>query len=113
MARTRHDVWKLGGDWSDPLIWYARGVRALQQRPITDRTSWRFLAAMHGIDLQLWRAFGYLAAGEKLPPRAAHIAFWKQCRPQSCYFLPWPRGFRPPLEAICRAAIGPLGGPAD
>jgi tyrosinase len=113
MARTRHDVWKLGGDWSDPLIWYARGVRALQQRPITDRTSWRFLAAMHGIDLQLWRAFGYLAAGEKLPSKADQNAFWKQCQHQSWYFLPWHRGYLAAFEAIIRAAIAPLGGPAD
>ncbi|MBV9016027.1 MAG: tyrosinase family protein [Alphaproteobacteria bacterium] len=113
MTRTRQDVWKLGEGWSDPLIWYARGVRALQARPIADRTSWRFLGAMHGIDTQLWTAFGYLAAGEALPPPSDRNTFWQQCQHQSWYFLPWHRGYVAAFEAIIRAAIAPLGGPAD
>jgi tyrosinase len=113
MARTRRDVWKLGEGWNDPLIWYARGVRTLQQRPITDRTSWRFLAAMHGVDAQLWQALGYLAASEALPSNADQRAFWKQCQHQTWYFLPWHRGYLAAFEAMIRAAIAPLGGPAD
>ena len=67
MAHTRKDVWKLGAGWSDTLTWYARGVSALQQRPITDRTSWTYLASLHGFDEGLWRAFGYFGSAGAFP----------------------------------------------
>ena len=41
MARVRKDVWGLGAGWSDTLEWYAKAVRTLQSRALTDRTSWR------------------------------------------------------------------------
>lgn len=113
MAYVRRDVWKLGSDWSDTLLWYARGVGVLQQRPITDRTSWRFLAAIHGINFQLWRDAGYLRADTPLPPLADQDLYWNQCQHQSWYFLPWHRGYVASFEQIVRAAVVSLGGPKD
>jgi hypothetical protein len=37
MAFTRQNVWELGGDWADPILWYARGVKAMQVRARTIR----------------------------------------------------------------------------
>ncbi len=111
MAHTRKDVWKLGAGWSDTLSWYARGVSALQQRPITDRTSWTYLASLHGFDEGLWRAFGYLGSAGPFP--APGDALPLQCQHQSWYFLPWHRGYLAAFEAIVRDAIVKLGGPAD
>ena len=67
MTRVRKDVWGLGAGWSDTLEWYARGVRTLQSRPVTDRTSWWFLAAIHGMHPVVWREFGVIQASTPLP----------------------------------------------
>jgi tyrosinase len=107
-------VWANGGDFSDPtLLWYAKGVGILKQRPITDPTSWTFLAAIHGINIPLWINFEYLAEGASLPSAAVQTKFWQQCQHQSWYFLPWHRGYILSLEAIVCAAIIDAGGPAD
>jgi len=111
MARKRSDVWRLGAGWSDTLSWYARGVSALRQRPITDRTSWLYLASLHGFDESLWQAFGYLSNGGSFP--SPGDALPRQCQHQSWYFLPWHRGYLAAFEAIVGAAIVKQGGPAD
>ena len=67
MARVRKDVWGLGAGWSDTLEWYAKAVRTLQSRAVTDRTSWRFLAAIHGMHPVVWREFGVIQANTPLP----------------------------------------------
>ncbi|MFJ2364113.1 tyrosinase family protein [Pseudomonas sp. NPDC087697] len=113
MAHVRRDVWNLGSGWSDALLWYARGVGVLQQRPITDHTSWRFLAAIHGIDVPLWQDAGYLRRGDKLPSQEDQDLYWNQCQHQSWYFLPWHRGYVASFEQIVRTAIVGLGGPKD
>jgi len=41
MVRMRRDVWKLGNDWDDAILWYARAVKDLSARPFADMTSWR------------------------------------------------------------------------
>ncbi|MFI4974747.1 MAG: tyrosinase family protein, partial [Caulobacterales bacterium] len=113
MTHTRQNIWTLpGGTW-DPIIeWYAKGVGALQARPLGGRTSWRFLAAMHGFAPQMWTQQGYLGAADALPPASDQSTFWKQCQHQTWYFLPWHRGYLGAFEQIVRAAIVILGGPA-
>jgi tyrosinase len=113
MPNTRQDVWKLGQGWSDTLVWYAKAVAVMQARPITDPTSWTYLAAMHGFDQSLWTTFGYITGSTALPPQAAQDRDWKQCQHQSWYFLPWHRGYLGAFEAIVRAAVVSVGGPAD
>jgi tyrosinase len=113
MTRTRRDVARLGSPWNDTLLWYARGVQELQKRKLSDRTSWRFLAAMHGIDTNLWRAHGYLVAGDVPPSDGDQRILWNQCQHQSWFFLPWHRGYVASFESIVRDAIVKLGGPDE
>ena len=111
---TRKSVWSAGGDLSDPtLLWYAKGVGILKQRPITDPTSWTFLAAIHGFDNNLWLELGYLDPASPLPSSSMQTSYWHQCQHQSWYFLPWHRGYILSLEANVRAAIIEAGGPAN
>ena len=93
MTRVRSDVRGLGPGWNDTLLWYARAVRTLQSRPLTDPTSWRFLAAIHGMHPTVWRQFGVIQANTPAPPAAVQRRFWNQCQHQSWYFLPWHRGY--------------------
>jgi tyrosinase len=111
MARTRVNVYA-GGTWADPVLWYAKGVAAMQARPLADPTSWRFWAAMHGFDPGLWEALGYLKPSEAQPTKALARQFWKQCQHGSWYFLPWHRGYLLAFEAIVRAAVVEQGGPS-
>ena len=112
MVFVRKSVWAAGGDFSDPILfWYAKGVEIVKQRPINDPTSWRFLAAIHGIDVNLWRRYGYLNDDDSLPSQSVQDIYWNQCQHQSWYFLPWHRGYLASLEAIIRDAIVNAGGP--
>ena len=72
MAFTRRNVWELGGDWADPILWYARGIKALKARPLADPTSWRFYGGIHGIDAQLWQQLGYLSPDRSRPEPRRH-----------------------------------------
>ncbi len=113
MVRVRKDVWSLGAGWNDTLLWYAKAVRTLQSRPVTDQTSWRFLAAIHGMHPTVWRQFGIIRANTPLPTTAVQRRFWNQCQHQSWYFLPWHRGYLAAFEGIVRDAIIADGGPDD
>ena len=110
---VRKNVWELGSDWAEPVLWYARGVAALQARPIREPTSWRFYAAIHGIHPEIWQQLGYLDLSEPAPSRDLIRRFWQQCQHGSWYFLPWHRGYVLAFEATVRAAVVQLGGPAD
>ena len=113
MAYTRRNVWELGGDWADQILWYARGVKAMKARPLSAATGWRFYGAIHGVDQQLWQQLGYLSARDELPSRSDIGTFWNQCQHGSWYFLPWHRGYLLAFEAVVRDAVTELGGPAD
>ena len=113
MQFTRRNVWELGGDWADPVLWYARGIAAMKARPLAEPTSWRFYGAIHGFDPDLWQQLGYLDPSEPMPDDTAVSRFWKQCQHGTWYFLPWHRGYLLAFEANIRAAVVQLGGPAD
>lgn len=113
MSFTRSNVWELGGDWADPILWYARGVAAMKARALAEPTSWRFYGAIHGLDPQLWQLLGYLSPSDPLPDTALVRRFWKQCQHGSWYFLPWHRGYLLAFEANIRAEVIKLGGPTD
>lgn len=113
MAYMRRNVWELGGNWADPILWYARGIKAMKARPLNDPTGWRFYGAIHGIDQGLWQQFGYLSSQEQMPSPPDINAYWNQCQHGSWYFLPWHRGYLIAVEAIVRDAVTKLGGPAD
>ena len=105
--RIRQDAVKLP-TWDPILEWYAKGVRELQSRPITDPTSWRYQAAIHD----------YIAGedplaqpGEQLPPQAERRRFWARCQHFCWFFLPWHRIYLLYFERMVADAIKRLGGP--
>jgi tyrosinase len=113
MALVRQNVWELGGAWADPILWYARGVAAMQKRAINQQTSWRFFAAIHGIAPAIWQGFGYLRPNEPMPTQGLKDTYWDQCQHGSWYFLPWHRGYLFAIEKILREEVVRLNGPAD
>ena len=106
MARIRKDILKMSNPWDPTVLWYARAVGEMQKRPIKDPTSWRYLAAIHGFDPQLWQQHGYLQAGEALPSAADQNTYWRQCQHQSWYFMPWHRGYLAAFAAWLRPSAG-------
>jgi tyrosinase-like protein/polyphenol oxidase-like protein len=100
MAQTfvRREIWSLeAGGALDPItLAYAKAVQAMQARPSTDPTSWRFQAAIHGSYAR--------------PPAGAD---WNQCQHQGWFFLPWHRMYLYFFERIVRAAVTAAGGPSD
>ena len=114
MSYVRTNVYANGGDFSNPaILWYARGVAAMQSRKLADPTSWRFFAAIHGLDKGLWTHYGYLSPSDQMPAQSQMDLFWNQCQHGTWYFLPWHRGYLLALEATIRAAVVSLGGPSD
>jgi tyrosinase len=111
MAFTRQNVWELGGDWADPILWYARGVKAMRARALNDTTSWRFFGGIHGFDPGLWQQVGQLNEGDTPPSDGDAKTYWAQCQHGSFYFLPWHRGYLLAFEAVVRDAITQAGGP--
>ncbi len=109
---TRKNVYD-GGDWADPILWYARGVKAMKTRPLSDPTSWNFYAAIHGIRRWVWDFYGFTQASDADPAASVVGTYWFQCQHQSWYFLPWHRGYLLALENQLREEIATLGGPAD
>jgi hypothetical protein len=46
---TRANAWNNGGTFDNAdLLWYAKGVGAMQARALNDSSSWWFFAAIHG-----------------------------------------------------------------
>ncbi|HJQ02284.1 MAG TPA: tyrosinase family protein [Jatrophihabitans sp.] len=113
MTYVRRNVWTLGGDWADPILWYARGVASMQKLELAEPTSWRFYAGIHGFDEDLWTQLGYFDPSDRLPSPSVRNQFWDQCQHGSWYFLPWHRGYLLAFEANVRAAVRDLGGPPD
>jgi tyrosinase len=108
--RTRRDVWTLQQPWDPVIEWYARGIAAMQARPITDPLSWRYQAAIHGYHPDV---DPYSQPGETLPEFGEIERYWNQCQHSSWFFLPWHRVYLGIWERILGDAIVQLGGPAD
>jgi len=115
MTAIRKDIARLGAVWNPTALWYAKAVAALSTKPINDRTSWRYLGAIHGVDLSPngWVGHGLIKVTDSLPPTQEQDSMWDQCQHASWYFLPWHRGYLNAFEAIVAKAISDLGGPAD
>jgi tyrosinase len=113
MTFIRRNVYEVGGDWAGPILWYARGVAAMQKRALADVTSWRFYGGIHGFYKPYWEAYGYLTSSDKMPSQPDLDRYWDQCQHSTWYFPPWHRGYLITFEKIVRAAIVQAGGPAD
>ncbi|MBZ9994109.1 tyrosinase family protein [Mesorhizobium sp. BH1-1-4] len=112
MVGKREDAWKLGAGWNETFLWYAKAVNELKTRPVTDRTSWRYLAAMHQFDRDLWVDLKIIDKKTPLPPASDTDVAWNQCQHSSFYFLPWHRGYLARFEEIIAATVVSLGGKA-
>ncbi len=110
---VRKNVWELDDDWADPILWYARGVAAMKARPLSDPLSWRFYAAIHGYDEDLWKKLGFLTPSDSKPGPVDVDTFWRQCQHDNWFFLPWHRGYLLAFEATIRAEVVRLDGPDD
>ncbi len=108
--RIREDVWGLPR-WDDTLLWYARAIARMWERPLADPTSWRYQAAIHGYDANFRLLKAIAKPGEQVPAKADEV--WRQCQHFGWFFIPWHRGYLGCFEAIVRETIAELGGPAD
>ena len=133
----RRAAWRDGADdgWHDDLVWYAAGVSrmreltpglddflatfrsALEQnfpadlvrnlasiaRTWSDPMSLGYQSQVHGtfVDRRSW------------PRHRRRQALWQECAHNHWFFLPWHRAYLLEFEAVVRAHIRQLDGPAD
>jgi tyrosinase len=98
-VRVRNSVYSLpAGDTT--LDWYNKAVKELIGRPITNPTSWRYMAGVHGALTSVTR-----------PSGAA--AFWDTCQHQTWFFFPWHRAYVTMFEAVVADCVAKQGGPTD
>src|SRR5579862_2941122 len=98
-VRVRKSVYSLpAGDTT--LDWYNKAVKELLSRPISNPTSWRYMAGVHGAP-----------SSEARPSGAA--AYWDVCQHGTWYFLPWHRAYITMFEAVVADCVAKLGGPSD
>ena len=117
---TRSNAWNNGGTFDNTdLLWYAKGVGAMQARALNDPSSWWFFAAIHGeyvttSEFPGWASLPAPPAVPVTPPPSTSVSdrYWDQCQHQSWFFLPWHRGYLLALEAQVRADVIDLGGPS-
>jgi tyrosinase len=117
---TRANAWNNDGTFDNPdLLWYAKGVGAMQARELSDSSSWWFFAAIHGeyVTEAGFPGWGSLPDPPPVPTspepsQSDQDQYWDQCQHQSWYFPPWHRGYLLALEAQVRADVINLGGPA-
>jgi len=107
---TREDLWGLAA-WDPTLVWYAKAMGAMFQLPISNASSWRYQAAIHGYDGTMPQLQALAQPGETLPDDAD--TYWKRCQHHGWFFLPWHRGYLGYFERIVRKTIVGLGGPAE
>src|SRR5690242_6609430 len=118
---TRANAWNNGGTFANTdLLWYAKGVAAMQALPLDNLNSWWFFAAIHGeyVKDTSFPGWGYLPSPPAVPttPQPSQSVwkrYWDQCQHRSWYFLPWHRGYLIALEAQIRAAVIAGGGPSS
>ena len=91
---TRVNAWNNGGTFANTdLLWYAKGVAAMQARALDDPSSWWFFAAIHGeyVDTAGSRlgksAISASGANDTATLRSVWDLYWDQCQHQSWYFL--------------------------
>ena len=117
---TRANAWNNGGTFDNPdLLWYAKGVGAMQARKLNDPASWWFFGAIHGeyVRQRRFPGWGSLPSPPNVPTSPAPTKkvaaqYWDQCQHQSWYFVPWHRGYLLALEAQIRADVISLQGPS-
>src|ERR1700760_2564998 len=92
---VRRSIGDLIRERSPTIESYRRGVDVMMQRPMTDKTSWLFQAAIHGLPED--------AITEQLKPLKS---YWQQCPHGNYFFLSWHRMYLHFFERILRKASG-------
>jgi tyrosinase len=119
---TRNNAWNNGGTFANAdLLWYAKGVGAMQSLTLDNPNSWWFFAAIHGEYITGETSFpgwGFIPAPPQvpatpLPSQSLQDLYWDQCQHQTWYFTPWHRGYLIALEKQIRAVVVSLGGPPN
>lgn len=118
---VRKNAWNNNGTFdNEDLLWYAKGVGAMQAKALDDQNSWWFFAAIHGeyLSESSFPGWGDIPGFPEVPTSPEPSAkvqdtFWNQCQHQSWFFPPWHRGYLIALEGQVRAEIIKLGGPED
>ena len=135
---TRKATWRSGpaNGWHDDLIWYAAAINQMKlltpaPRPSSRRRSTRrSRRASPTPGSPRWRrsprswadpmSLGYqsqvhasFAASSTWPKYKGKKAIWHQCAHNHWFFIPWHRAYLLEFEAVVRAHIKALGGPAD
>lgn len=124
-AFIRKNAWNNNGTFDNPdLLWYAKGVGAMQSRQISDPTSWWFYGAIHGQYITDNDGPGAPPTGypnwgkipappnvptKPLPSKALIAQYWDQCQHAGWFFPPWHRGYLYSIENILRGIIKGLG----
>jgi tyrosinase len=134
---TRRAAWRDGADngWHDDLIWYAAGIHGMRQltpglddfyaifgQALPQRFPQHLVDQMVSIAVQ-WsdpmslgyqsQVHGTFAAPQDWPRYKMRRVLWQECAHSQWFFLPWHRAYLVEFEAILRAHISALGGPAD
>jgi tyrosinase len=108
MMRIRKNVYHLSaGDRT--LYWYGRAITRMRERLPNDPTSWRYQAAIHGVDL----SNPFWSGTTPLPSPTEQQRYWNQCQHGTWYFLPWHRMYLAYFEQIVLRAVIDMGGPSD
>ena len=127
---TRRNAWNNNGTFDNTdLLWYAKGVGAMQARSLDDQTSWWFFAAIHGqfatndvnsgsappTNYPNWSKIAGPPSVPITPLPSTNLKnkYWDQCQHGTWFFPPWHRGYLYALEEILRDIIKGLGGPGD
>lgn len=137
---TRKAAWRNGSTngWHDDLVWYAAAIHRM--KAATPRLNelqaiiviaileqrGRFTNAQVEAARSITRGWsdpkslGYQAQvhaaflpQSSWPSHGGHTVTWHQCAHNHWFFVPWHRAFLLEFEAVARAHIGDLGGPAE
>lgn len=130
---TRKAAWSAknpANGWTDDLIWYAAAIH--QMKVLTpgldeyvervrngDETSDELFEIVKGwsnpasLGYQSQVHATYLLPSSLWPSHQGTRVIWQQCAHNNWFFLPWHRAFLLEFEAVARAHIHGLNGPAD
>jgi tyrosinase len=123
---VRKNAWNNQGTFDNPdLLWYAKGVRIMQNRQLSDPTSWWFFGAIHGEyvvsndtlgtqpppNFPNWADIPGIPSVPVTPlPSSGDInRYWDQCQHAGWFFPPWHRGYLLAIENILRGIIKDIG----
>jgi tyrosinase len=135
---TRRAAWRAGpaNGWHDDFIWYAAAIHRMRSlTPQLDEFLQILGDALAGVPgpadpvaelvaiAQQWsdpmslgyqsQVHGTFVAKADWPSHQGEPALWQECAHNQWFFLPWHRAYLLEFEAVVRAHIAELAGPAD